>query len=120
MRRNRDSLLLLIALIPALFLIYSFFTWQTTGQWPVSAPPLNLPNLSTPSFLQPLTHLRAPLRQLSDRVTQNWFTVGVGVTAGLIFGVLLVGVVADVFKVLFGFGRPASARAIDRELVEGD
>lgn len=108
MRRNRDSLVLLITLVPVLILIYGYFTWQTTGQWPFSFPISNLPALSVPSFLQPFSHVPAPLQQAVDQFTQNWFTMVVGTAAGVIFGVLLIGVVADVVKALFRFARGTS------------
>src|SRR6516225_8948596 len=101
MRRDRDSLLLLICLVPAVYLVYAFFTWEGTGTWPLSIPNVNLPAIPVPAFLQPVEQQSPEFHHLVNTLTANWFTISVSAIGGLLFGIFVVGVVADLVKALF-------------------
>jgi hypothetical protein len=105
MRRDRDSLFMFICLIPAMYLVYAFFTWEATGTWPLKIPNVNLPAIPVPSFLQPVQQQSPALHHVIDQLSGNWFTISVGTIGGLLFGIVLIGVLADVMKAVLGFGR---------------
>jgi hypothetical protein len=105
MRRDRDSFFMFICLIPAMYLVYAFFTWEATGTWPLSVPNVNLPAIPVPSFLHPVQQQSPELHHLINQLSANWFTISVGTIGGLLFGIILIGVLADVTKAVLGIGR---------------
>lgn len=120
MRLDRDGLLLLCTLIPAGVLVYSFVMWDTTGVWPVSLPSVSLPALSVPAVAAPYTHLPPVAQNVLNRLTQNWWTIAAALAVGLIGGILLVGVVADIIKTAWFALKPAPRVESDEEMVDAE
>jgi hypothetical protein len=87
------------------YLVYAFFTWEATGAWPLNVPNLNVPAIPVPSFLHPVQQESPTLHRLVNQVSSNWVTIFLGTAAGLVFGIFLVGLIADMAKALFRFGR---------------
>lgn len=116
MRRDKDSLILLICLVPAVYLVYAFFTWEATGAWPLNVPDVTLPSIPVPAFLHPVQQQSPELHRLVDQFSSNWVAIVLGTGVGLIGGIFLVGLIADVIKALFRVGqRPAQEAMVEIE-----
>src|SRR5947209_5791367 len=112
MRRDRDSLILIICLVPAVYLVYAFFTWEGTGTWPLNVPDITIPSIPVPGFLIPVQQQSPELHRWVTAFTSNWIAVCLGTAVGLVFGIFLVGLVADVVKALFRVGRRAAPEVL--------
>jgi hypothetical protein len=100
------------------YLVYAFFTWEATGTWPLNLPNVNVPSIPVPSFLHPVQQESPTLHRLVNQVSTNWVAIVLGTAVGLIFGIFLVGLVADTIKALFRFGRQPEVVPVTD--VEGD
>lgn len=101
MRRDRDIFVLLLCLIPVGMVLYAFYTYQTTGVWPLDGSmSIPFPSTSVPAFLKPFDTIPEPVKGWVTSGQANLLVVLPGIAIGAIVGLLVIGTVADLIRVV--------------------
>ncbi|MGH2441693.1 MAG: hypothetical protein ACRDFX_00835 [Chloroflexota bacterium] len=109
MRTRSNRVVLFLSIAPIVVLVYLMYVYKTSGSWPLSMPSWSIPvSLSVPSFMQPYLTIPQPVQHLAARAGRNWVTIVLGAGGGLLGGILLAGILHDVFVSAVKWLRPPS------------
>lgn len=118
MRLNRDTVILLVTLVPIALVLYAFIDWRQTGTWPAYVPSFAVPNSHAPGWLQRLVTPSPDERSLLNRARHNWQIMALGLAAGLVLGIMAIGTMADLIRLTVRFVRRSSRRVDGEEFSE--
>ncbi|MGI8968728.1 MAG: hypothetical protein ACR2GA_06465 [Chloroflexota bacterium] len=95
MRRDRDTILLLLTIVPTVFALWMFLSVQATGVTPFPLPAATIPQLHLPALMQQYITMPTMIQDLYSRFAHRWTMIVPGLVIGLAIGLFFIGGMVD-------------------------
>lgn len=112
MKDDHDHYIIVVALLPVILFVLMYVMWHGTGEPDISSP--NLPTFGISLPPPPDVGLYVPdsVRQLADAVRENAGTVAPALAVGLLIGLLGMGLLIDLARVVWRRAAPVLRRRV--------